>query len=749
MSHILDPLSSNEIAQVVSLVKNASPIPIDGVNVIFAEITLNEPDKYKVISNCPQDRYATCLVYKNLGNETYKYVVNLTKNKLCVTNFQLEGIIPAMGYSNGVAFWPWMDWFESGYGDKFSTYIQNMINEPDNKQSKKYRKALKKRNIDPSDIGDYSKKYYAYWNFEMSRLVKPSHCKCKHSKKSDSCDCKCETIDECNCICPEKLTKHFKKGRYFLSYLLDNNNDGLGGFIDGFFFIFDGSVLNKLGTPGKIVLTSDEYIAPPLPQLPFAPTPKLYKHPAPNANPITKMEIKTANPPSFKLEGYKLLFDNWSMRLSIDKRAGLQFYQIEYYDSNQSKYRPIIYKACICDAMVSYDTPKPIWARNYTSSDSYSYPSTHRFVTLTLGQDVPTTATLLDMHLFNNDGSARTIPGAIGIYEEDGDLAWRSTNGGAGWFPGVQPSAGSNPPEKGTGNGARGRTLVIRTVFSGFFYCWIYTWRFFQDGSFEFAVRLGGFTTIQVLPYKTSEEAHEKGYIGEFIAPNIFALLHTHMHCARLDFQLDGVKNSVYEENFVKLENKITKEFPYGTNPSGFALDHQHKTFKYVHDATRDIKPKYARKWGVMNPNVKTPGSPDGDYNPAYEFEAYPNGTISQTLKCSTLNTNLEFTQHNLHVTRYDPDEMYGSGNYPIQQDKDVGLGEYIKKNKKIDNKDIVVWYTMSLQHAPNTNDYPYIQLHEQRMRLSPSNFFCSNPAIGGDAEGVGVRNFNNTCFTN
>lgn len=755
MSYILDPLSAVEIQLVVSLVKSASYLKIDGKDVIFAEISLIEPDKYNVINSIKQDRLANCLIYRNLGNKTYQYKINLTRSKIVIKNLLVEGIIPAMDYSNGVAFWPWMAWEQAGYTDMFSIYIQNMINEPNNVSALKYRQALSKRGITPDQIGDYSCRYTPIWNFEMSRLVVPSYCKCdkcgknKKSIKNNGCFCNCTNFEDCNCVCPEKINKTLVDGRYFLPFLLDNTSDGLAGNLDGFFFIFDSSKLNSFGTPGVIVLTSDEYIADPLPKADYAPTPKLFKHPAPNVLPVQPLTTITSKTPSFQLTGSKLLFDNWSMRLSVDPRVGLQFYQIEYYDStlDTPKYRPILYKASIADAMVFYNSPKPIWARNYTSSDSYSYPMAFRLVSLTLGQDVPSTATLIDISLFNNDGSQRTIKGGIAIYEEDSDLAWRATNGGTGWFPGVQSSPTSNPPEPGTGQGARGRALVFRTVFTGFFYCWIYTWRFFQDGSMDFNVRLGGFTTTQLLPYETSEEAHKKGYYGEFIAPHIFAMLHTHMHCARLDFQIDGVENSVEEENFVKIENVITSEFPYGTNPSGFALNLVETTLKTELEAVRDVNPGLNRSWSVVNPNVLTPGMSKGDYHPGYGIDSAGTGTVTQTLPCSTVNTNLEFIQHNLHVTKYNPNEMYGSGNYPIQQDKDVGLGQYIKNNDNIENTDVVVWYTMSIQHPPKTEDFPYIQVHEQGFKLVPHNFFNCNPSIGGDSAGVGVRNFNNTFF--
>lgn len=733
MSNILDPLSSAEIASVVSIVTVASPIIIDGVNVIFAEISLVEPDKIKVINSIPQDRFANCLIYQNLGNKTFQYVVNLTTLTLIITNNMLDGIIPATDYSNGVAFWPWMNWFESGYGPLFTTYIQNIINEPLNPNALQYRIALAKRGIAVSDIGDFSQRYTPLWNFEMSKRV-PKLCHCK----TDSGDCNV----------PEKIPDSFK-GRYFLAYLLDNNSDELAGTLDGFFFIFDSSVLNSFGTPGSIVITSDEFIADPLPPVALVPTPTLYNHPAPGVIPIQPFSTVSPNPPSFQITGNLVQFDNWSMRMSVDRHIGLQFYQISFYDSTMGKYRPIIYKASISDAMVAYHTPKPIWARNYLSVDCYSYPLTFRLVTLTLGQDVPNTATLIDVNLFNNDGSPRLIPGAIAIYEEDGDLAWRSTNGAAGFFPGVQPAPTSNPPDPGTGQGARGRVLVFRTVFSGFFYCWIYTWRFYQDGSMGFTVRLGGFTTPQLLSYNTSEEAQQNGYFGEFIFPNIYALLHTHVHCARLDFQVDGVNNSISESNFCKLKNEVTDKFPYGTNPSGLALNHRERTLRTELKAVRNISPKCNRSWTIFNPNVNTPGFPAANKYVGYSIDTHDTGILSQTLKCSTVNTNLEFTQHNLHVTRYDPDEMYGSGTYPIQQPKDVGMGAYIKNDDPIENKDIVVWYTMSLVHAPDTEDFPYIQLHEQGFKLNPDGFFQSNPSIGGDTSGVGVQNFNNTFFHN
>jgi len=129
---------------------------------------------------------------------------------------------------------------------------------------------------------------------------------------------------------------------------------------------------------------------------------------------------------------------------------------------------------------------------------------------------------------FNNDGTATTFANIIGVYETDGDLLWQSS-------PGV---------------GQRGRTLVLRTIFTGLYSGWMMTWKFLQNGTIESSVNIIGKIVTQYTNDTKSELMRRQGFYGEYISDHLFALNHTRVVSYRFDFDIDGVENTVVENNW-------------------------------------------------------------------------------------------------------------------------------------------------------------------------------------------------------
>jgi primary-amine oxidase len=57
------------------------------------------------------------------------------------------------------------------------------------------------------------------------------------------------------------------------------------------------------------------------------------------------------------------------------------------------------------------------------------------------------------------------------------------------------------------------------------------------------------------------------------------------------------------------------------------------------------------------------------------------------------------------------------------------GLGVWTEKNRNIENKDIVMWYTFGHTHIPRLEDYPVMPAAYIGFLLKPNGFFDINPS--------------------
>ena len=86
------------------------------------------------------------------------------------------------------------------------------------------------------------------------------------------------------------------------------------------------------------------------------------------------------------------------------------------------------------------------------------------------------------------------------------------------------------------------------------------------------------------------------------------------------------------------------------------------------------------------------------------------------------------FITKHLWVTPYKPDEKYAPGDYPNQHPGGAGLPDWTRADRRIENTDNVVWYTLGGHHVPLLEDWPVMPVSYIGFRLKPLGFFM-NPA--------------------
>jgi primary-amine oxidase len=88
------------------------------------------------------------------------------------------------------------------------------------------------------------------------------------------------------------------------------------------------------------------------------------------------------------------------------------------------------------------------------------------------------------------------------------------------------------------------------------------------------------------------------------------------------------------------------------------------------------------------------------------------------------------FMDAHLWVTPYDPNEIYAAGFYANQNRGEDTVAQWVRKNRSIENQDVVLWYTMGITHIPRPEDWPIMPVHHAGFQLMPEGFFDRNPAL-------------------
>jgi primary-amine oxidase len=193
---------------------------------------------------------------------------------------------------------------------------------------------------------------------------------------------------------------------------------------------------------------------------------------------------------------------------------------------------------------------------------------------------------------------------------------------------------------------------------------------------------------------------------------------HQHFFSARLDFAVDGEKNTVVEVNTVSV--------PAGPdNPHGNAYTTEEMPLAKERSAQRTTNPLSSRFWRVVNPERRN------HLNRPVAYRLCPGeNVLTFAQPGAAVLKRAGFLTKNVWVTPYEPSERYPTGDYPNQNKGGDGLPRWTEADRDIAERDVVVWYTFGQTHIPRVEDWPVMPVSSIGFLLRPDGFFDSNPAL-------------------
>ncbi|MCE9533753.1 MAG: primary-amine oxidase [Planctomycetes bacterium] len=407
---------------------------------------------------------------------------------------------------------------------------------------------------------------------------------------------------------------------------------------------------------------------------------------------IKPLEISQADGPSFEVDGYQVKWQKWNFVIGFNAREGLTLHHLRYTDGKKD--RSILYRASLTEMVVPYGDPGPTQRRK-NAFDVGEYGMGMCANSLQLGCDCLGLIRYFDAHLCDSRGRSLTIPNAICMHEEDYGILWKHTDRRLPDAPEVR----------------RSRRLVISSVSTVENYEYGFFWYLYQDGTIQFEIKLTGILSLAAFPKK------EKPKYGTLVAPQLYAPNHQHFFNMRLDFDIDGVANSVQQIDIVADE-------PGPNNPFENAFQAKATLLKKEKQARANLNLETARTWKIINPkSMNSVGEPVG-----YKFLPGDN-SVPYASPNAWWRKRAGFVNHHVWVTPFEDSEKYGAGDYPNQSTGGDGLIKWTEQDRQIEMTDVVFWYTFGHTHIPRAEDYPVMPTAYIGFTLKPNGFFSMNPA--------------------
>ncbi|KAI4302764.1 hypothetical protein MLD38_038473 [Melastoma candidum] len=423
---------------------------------------------------------------------------------------------------------------------------------------------------------------------------------------------------------------------------------------------------------------------------------------------INPISIEQPNGPSFVIEDdHQVKWANWELHIKADARAGVIISRAQFKDPDSGETRDVMYKGYASELFVPYMDPTDAWYfKTYMDAGEYGFGL--QAMPLDPLNDCPRNARFMDGVFAAGDGKPYVRSNMICIYESyGGDIGWRHSESPITGMPirEVRPKV----------------TLVVRMAASVANYDYIVDWEFQADGLIRVKVGLSGILMIKGSPYTNlQDKPDDEDLYGTILAENVVGVIHDHFITFYLDMDVDGTENSFVKVNIQKQETSP------GESPRKSYLKAVRTIAKNEKDAQVKLKLYEPAEFHVINPNKKTRvGNPVG-------YKVVAAGTAASLLDLDDPpQKRAAFTNNQMWVTPYNASEQWAAGLFVYQSQGEDTLAVWSERNRPIENKDIVMWYTLGFHHIPCQEDFPVMPTVSSSFDLKPVNFFERNPILG------------------
>ncbi|XP_068669644.1 amine oxidase [copper-containing] gamma 2-like [Aristolochia californica] len=423
--------------------------------------------------------------------------------------------------------------------------------------------------------------------------------------------------------------------------------------------------------------------------------------------PLNPISIEQPRGPSFRIEdGHRVKWANWEFHLKPDPRAGVIVSRATATDPQSGEVRNVMYKGFTSELFVPYMDPTDAWYfKTYMDAGEYGFGL--QAMPLDPLNDCPRYAHYMDGVFAAVDGKPYVRENMICVFERyAGDIGWRHAE---------SPITGMGIRE------VRPKvTLVVRMAASVANYDYIVDWEFQTDGLIRVKVGLSGILMVKGTPHDNMNQVPpEEEMYGTLLSENVVGVIHDHYITFYLDMDIDGTDNSFIKVNLVK--EKTSPE----ESPRRSVLKAKRQVAKTEKEAQIKFKLYDPAEFHVVNPSRKSRvGNPVG-------YKIVPAGTAASILDAQDPpQFRGAFTNNQIWVTAYNRSEEWAGGLFVYQSKGEDTLAVWSDRNRPIENKDIVVWYTLGFHHIPCQEDFPIMPTVSSSFDLKPANFFDINPIL-------------------